>query len=67
MSLADEQTMISDCLEVITKAEGAPPAGWLSPAFSESENTVDLLLVRSLVESVCFGVDRCAGYARPRA
>jgi allantoinase len=49
MSLGDEQVMISECLEVIAKHEGAPPSGWLSPAFSESENTVDLLLVRPLL------------------
>ena len=46
MAKADEAAMIQACLDNIKVHEGAAPAGWLSPAFSESSDTVDLLLVR---------------------
>ena len=43
MSLDDERAMIVECTAVIAAAEGAPPAGWLSPWIAESPATPDLL------------------------
>ena len=41
-----EDAMIGRCVATIRAEEGdGSPKGWLSPAFSESEHTVELLLV----------------------
>lgn len=45
MSVEDEAALIRTSVETIKEKEGAPPTGWLSPAFSESLNTIDLLAV----------------------
>ena len=38
-----ERLLIQECVEVITRAEGRPPAGWLGPWISQSSVTPDLL------------------------
>ncbi len=40
---AQERLLIEECTEVITRAEGRPPAGWLGPWISQSSVTPDLL------------------------
>lgn len=39
----DEKRLIADATETITKHEGRPPKGWLSPGASETSVTPDLL------------------------
>jgi peptidoglycan/xylan/chitin deacetylase (PgdA/CDA1 family) len=43
MREADERQVIEDSIATIEKAIGSPPAGWLSPALSNTERTLDLL------------------------
>lgn len=43
LSPEDEETLIVEATEVLTKAEGKPPKGWLSPWIAESPVTPDLL------------------------
>jgi peptidoglycan/xylan/chitin deacetylase (PgdA/CDA1 family) len=40
---SEEVRLIRETTEAITRAEGAPPRGWLGPWISESETTPDLL------------------------
>jgi peptidoglycan/xylan/chitin deacetylase (PgdA/CDA1 family) len=40
---ADERALIASVTATITRHEGAPPAGWLSPWIAETERTPDLL------------------------
>ncbi|WP_019196105.1 polysaccharide deacetylase family protein [Afipia birgiae] len=40
---AQEQRLIEECTEVIARAEGRPPSGWLGPWISQSAMTPDLL------------------------
>jgi len=39
----EERTMIAEATRIIAEAEGAAPAGWLSPYLMPSDNTPDLL------------------------
>lgn len=43
LTAAAEETLIVEATEVLTKAEGTTPKGWLSPWISESHVTPDLL------------------------
>ena len=43
LSEAEERQIITTTLDVITKAVGKPPLGWLGPALQESFNTPDIL------------------------
>ncbi len=43
MEPAAEAALIAEATQVLTKAEGTPPRGWLSPWISESHVTPDLL------------------------
>jgi allantoinase len=43
MSEAQERAMIADAIETVRKHTGKPLAGWLSPALSNTERTLDLL------------------------
>ena len=43
MSEGDERHIISTALEVVRRAVGEPPLGWLSPALQETFNTPDIL------------------------
>ena len=43
MSEGDERQIISTALEVVRRAVGEPPLGWLSPALQETFNTPDIL------------------------
>ena len=42
-SEAEERALIGEVVKVITEATGARPRGWLSPALSETVDTLDLL------------------------
>lgn len=43
MSEQDERRVIEDVIETIGRYSGQKPAGWLSPALSNTERTLDLL------------------------
>jgi peptidoglycan/xylan/chitin deacetylase (PgdA/CDA1 family) len=43
MSIEDERALIKEVTEAIRKANGKPPAGWMSPGAHPSANTEDLL------------------------
>jgi allantoinase len=43
MSEGQERQVISTALEVVRRAVGEPPLGWLSPALQETFNTPDIL------------------------
>jgi allantoinase len=43
LSEAEERTLIAQASDVLTKAHGCPPKGWLSPWIAESDVTPDLL------------------------
>jgi peptidoglycan/xylan/chitin deacetylase (PgdA/CDA1 family) len=43
LSEADERTLIAEATAEITRHEGKPPRGWLSPWISQSTHTPDLL------------------------
>ena len=43
LSTAEEDALISEATDVLTKAEGKAPKGWLSPWIAESRVTPDLL------------------------
>jgi peptidoglycan/xylan/chitin deacetylase (PgdA/CDA1 family) len=40
---ADERKMIQDIHSIISKSTGKKPRGWLGPALTETDNTLDLL------------------------
>ncbi len=40
---AEERALIQSCTQTITRHEGKPPTGWMSPWLSNSEVTMDLL------------------------
>ena len=42
LSEADERAMIEDSIQTIERATGCKPAGYLAPALSHSEQTIDL-------------------------
>lgn len=39
----EERAVIEDCIETIERATGKRPVGWLSPALTNTERTLDLL------------------------
>ena len=43
MTEAEERAVIEDCIETIVQATGKRPVGWLSPALTNTERTLDLL------------------------
>ena len=43
MSEEEERAVIEDCVETIEKATGKKPVGWLSPALTNTERTLDLI------------------------
>jgi peptidoglycan/xylan/chitin deacetylase (PgdA/CDA1 family) len=43
MPEAEERQVIEDSIATIEKATGSPPVGWLSPALTNTERTLDLL------------------------
>jgi peptidoglycan/xylan/chitin deacetylase (PgdA/CDA1 family) len=43
MAEAEERPLVAQIVETIARATGTPPRGWLGPALTETENTVDLL------------------------
>ncbi len=47
-----ETALVDEALDVLRSASGQPVTGWLSPARSESANTLDLLAARG-IEYVC--------------
>lgn len=47
-----ERELIRSVLDTINEATGSPPRGWLSPALTETHNTLDLL-AEAGVEYVC--------------
>lgn len=57
-----EATQISECLTELEELVGTKPAGWLSPARSESDKTLTLL-AESGVEYVCDWVNDDLPYA----
>ena len=52
MDEAEEVAQIDEALDVLRKASGQAVTGWLSPAKSESMNTLDLVAARG-IEYVC--------------
>jgi allantoinase len=52
LDIAEESALIDESLGVLREMSGQPVTGWLSPARSESMNTLDLLAERG-VEYVC--------------
>ncbi|MCY4088300.1 MAG: polysaccharide deacetylase family protein [Actinomycetia bacterium] len=43
MPEAEERAVIEDCIETVVRETGRRPAGWLSPALTNTERTLDLL------------------------
>ncbi len=43
LSEQEERNLIESCTEIITRNEGSPPTGWMSPWLSNSAVTLDLL------------------------
>jgi peptidoglycan/xylan/chitin deacetylase (PgdA/CDA1 family) len=52
MGLAEEEALVTRCLADLRRLSGRPVTGWLSPAKSESMNTLDLI-ARAGIEYVC--------------
>lgn len=52
LAVDNEVALIDEVLDVLRSASGQPVTGWLSPARSESTNTLDLLAARG-IEYVC--------------
>lgn len=49
---AEERQLVGDIIATIAKGTGKPPRGWLSPALTETHNTLDIL-AQSGIEYVC--------------
>ena len=52
MDIEDERAQIREALETLRRVSGQPVKGWLSPAKSESANTLDLAAAEG-IEYVC--------------
>jgi len=57
MTRADEAEALDGIVADLTAAGGTPPRGWLGPAFSETENTLDLLAQRGFTYSLDWAAD----------
>jgi peptidoglycan/xylan/chitin deacetylase (PgdA/CDA1 family) len=61
-SPAQERALIKEVVQTITKSTGKPPRGWLSPALSETVNTLDVLAEHG-IQYVCNWVNDEQPYA----
>ncbi|MEJ2119137.1 MAG: polysaccharide deacetylase family protein [Alphaproteobacteria bacterium] len=59
---ADEKALVQEALSVLREASGQPVTGWLSPAKSESENTLDLVAAEG-IDYVCDWINDDMPYA----
>lgn len=62
LAMADEKKLVEDTLDILNNAAGKTVRGWLSPAKSESANTLDLLGAAGL-DYVCDWVNDDMPYA----
>lgn len=62
LAMADEKKLIDDTLDILNNAAGKTVRGWLSPAKSESANSLDLLGAAGL-DYVCDWVNDDMPYA----
>jgi peptidoglycan/xylan/chitin deacetylase (PgdA/CDA1 family) len=67
MAEAEERALIADSTEVLTRAEGVAPEGWLSPWISESRTTPDLLAEAGYGYTLNWAMDDQPVWMRTRA